>query len=35
VLVLKKEDSSISATVAFIDSLQKYYSTVSSRAAGF
>jgi|GEM_PF-2213917 len=36
VLVLKQEDSgSISATVAFIDSLQKYYSTVSSRTAGF
>jgi hypothetical protein len=35
VLALKKEDSGISATVAFIDSLQKYYSTVSSRAVGF
>jgi hypothetical protein len=36
VLVLKKEDSgSISATVAFIDSLQKHYSKVSARGAGF
>jgi hypothetical protein len=36
VLVLKKEDSgSISATVAFIDSLQKHYGQVRVRGAGF
>lgn len=35
VLVLKKEESGITATVAFIDSLQRHYSQVSARAAGF
>jgi hypothetical protein len=36
VLVLKKEESgSISATVAFIDSLQKHYGQVLSRVPGF
>ena len=36
VLVLKKEDPGfISATVAFIDSLQKHYSQISARGAGF
>jgi hypothetical protein len=36
VLVLKKEDAGVfSITVAFLDSLQKYYSTVSARGAGF
>jgi hypothetical protein len=36
VLVLKKEDAgAFSITVAFLDSLQKYYSTVSARGAGF
>lgn len=35
VLVLKKEESGITATVAFIDSLQRHYSQVSARATGF
>jgi hypothetical protein len=35
VLLLKKDPGSITATVAFIDSLQKHYSQVSVTGAGF
>ena len=35
VLVLKKENSGISATVAFIDSLQRHYSQMTVKPAGF